>query len=290
MPPIKICADSTCDLTKEQIEQYQVHIIPIHVTLDDTTYDDDGVQITQKQLYEYTERTGNLPKTSAVSVGEYLDIFEELTADGSEVVYIAFSSALSSSCHNAQMAAEEVSGIHVVDSLNLSTGIALQVLYACDLRDAGKSAQEIADAVTALTPCVDVSFVIDRLDNLHKGGRCSSVAKLGANLLKLKPCIEVKNGTMGMEKKYRGAITAVLPEYVRDRLTNVDDIDLSRIFVTNSFPEDEQDYVQTIVDEVREIAPFREVLTSVAGCTISTHCGPRTLGVLFIRKTPIVKD
>ena len=288
MANIRISTDSTCDLPRDLIEKYNIHVCPMHVNLGDKTYDDDGTQLNPQMMFDYVKQTGQLPKTAAISMGEYIDMFSALTADGSEVVHIGFSSDLSVSFHNAELAAEELERVYTVNTKNLSTGMALLILRACELVEEGKTAQEIVDIVTALVPCVDASFVIDSLENLHKGGRCSAVAKLGANLLKLKPCITVKEGKMGVDKKYRGAIQTVLPEYARDRLVDLDDVDLSRVFVTHTFG-DEREPVLATIEEVKKIAPFAELIENQAGCTISTHCGPRTLGVLFIRKSPIVK-
>ena len=288
MANIRISTDSTCDLPRELIEKYNIRVCPMHVNLGDKTYDDDGTQLSPQMMFDYVKQTGQLPKTAAISMGEYIDMFSALTADGSEVVHIGFSSDLSVSFHNAELAAEELERVYTVNTKNLSTGMALLILRACELVEEGKTAQEIVDIVTALVPCVDASFVIDSLENLHKGGRCSAVAKLGANLLKLKPCITVKEGKMGVDKKYRGSIQAVIPEYVRNRLIDLDDIDLSRVFVTHTFGE-EREAVLAAIEEVKSIAPFAELIENQAGCTISTHCGPRTLGVLFIRKSPIVK-
>lgn len=289
MSKVRITTDSPCDMSPELVKKYDVTVMPFHVTLGDTTYEDDGVQINQKTLFDYTASTGQLAKTSAVSIGEYLDFFSEALADGSEVVHIGFSSGLSVSQSNSRLAAEELEGVYIVDSKNLSTGMALLVMKACEMRDEGKTAQEIADEIERLADCVEASFVIDTLDNLHKGGRCSAVAKLGANLLKLKPCIEVHGGKMGVHKKFRGNIVNVIPEYIRSRIVNVDDIDTSRIFVTHTCGENPE-IVKNAVELVKSLADFGEVLETSAGCTISTHCGPYTLGVLFIRKTPIDKD
>lgn len=289
MSKVRITTDSPCDMSPELVKKYDVAVMPFHVTLGDDTYSDDGVQITQKKLFEYTATTGQLAKTSAVSIGEYLDFFGEFLADGSEIVHIGFSSGLSVSQSNARLAAEELEGVHIVDSKNLSSGMALLVIKACEMRDAGRSAKEITDEIESLADCVDASFVIDTLDNLHKGGRCSAVAKLGANLLKLKPCIEVHGGKMGVHKKFRGNIANVIPEYIKSRLVNLDDIDTSRVFVTHTCAE-KPETVKAAMELVKSITDFDEVLEGAAGCTIATHCGPDTLGVLFIRKTPIDKD
>ena len=183
------------------------------------------------------------------------------------------------------MAAEDFDDVYIIDAQNLSTGSGLLVLAAAEMAQSGMAAADIVAKLEELKPCVDASFVIDSLEYLHKGGRCSALAMLGANLLKLKPCIEVKNGSMGVGKKYRGAYGRVLLEYVDERLQNVDDIDTSRVFVTHAGCD--EDIVNAVVEHVKSKGIFDEVLLTRAGCTVSSHCGANTLGVLFIRKSPI---
>ncbi len=279
---IVISADSTVDLSPEIAEKYSVVVSPMLVTMGGKTYTD-GVDITPKELFEYTKSTGELAKTAAQSTAYYTEYFEKLSADGSAVIHFSISDSMSSAHNFARIAAEDMENVYVVDSQNLSTGIALLVLKAADLVAEGKEAKEIYDEICALRSRVDASFVIDTLEYLHKGGRCSAVAMLGANVLKLRPCIEVKEGAMGVSRKYRGKMSLVYKEYAKDQLHDPDDIDLTRVFVTHTCGDDP--VVDEIVELVKQTLPFKEVIEGTAGCTISAHCGPGTLGVLFFRKS-----
>jgi len=279
-----ISSDSTCDLSKELIERYQIKVLPLGVTLGDEIYRD-GVDVTPDDIYAYHAKTGQLPKTSAINVAENMDFFEELTKDGSAVVHFTISASMSATYNNARMAAEEFEDVYVVDSKNLSTGKGLLVIAAAELAKQGMEAGEIAEKVAALADCVDASFIVDNLEYLAKGGRCSSVAAFGANLLQLKPCITVKGGAMGVGKKYRGKFGKVLMEYVAERLADGDDIDTDRVFVTHAGCAPE--VVDSVVEAVKNTLPFKEVFVTRAGCTISSHCGANTLGVLFVHKTPL---
>jgi len=281
---IVITSDSTTDLSAALKERYGVVTLPLGINLGDKTYLD-GIDITPDFIYEHHSKTGELPKTSAANLGESLDFFKQFTDEGKKVIHFTISSEMSSTYRNACLAAEELEGVRVIDTKNLSTGGGLLVVAAAELRDAGKSFDEIVSEVEALVPCVDASFVIDSLEYLHKGGRCSALAMLGANLLKLKPCIEVKNGSMGVGKKYRGKYDEVLKQYVKERIGDASDIMLDRVFVTHAGCDEK--VVNDIVDIVKKSAPFGEVFLTRAGCTISSHCGANTLGVLFIRKSPI---
>lgn len=282
MGNIKITADSSCDMSKELLEKYNVGIKSFNVTVGEENFLD-GVNITPDVLYQKVKETGELPKTAAVSIAEYADVFEEMTKDGNEVVHFNLSSGFSSSHQNAVIASEDFPNAYPVDSLNLSTGTALMIIKACELAEEGKSAEEIAAASKEMAPKIESSFVVDTLEYLHKGGRCSTIAALGANLLKLRPCIEVKDGKMDVGKKYRGRMMDCLLSYVKDRLEGRDDIDLSRIFITNSGGYSDEE-IAKIEAEVLKYQPFKEVLKTQAGCTISSHCGSGTLGILFVRK------
>ncbi len=284
MSKIIISSDSTTDLSVDLREKYDIKIIPLGITLGTNLYRD-GVDIDPDFIYAHHEKTGELPKTNAANVGECIDYFADLTKDGDTLIHFSLSSTMSSTYSNACLAAAEVGNVYVIDSKNLSTGGGLLVLAAAEMVAAGKSAEEIVDTVTKMADCVDASFVIDNLEYLHKGGRCSAVAMLGANLLKLKPCIEVKGGSMGVGKKYRGVYGRVLAEYVNERLVNVDDIDTTRAFVTHAGCDEE--IVNAVYEQVKATGIFDEVLLTRAGCTISSHCGANTLGVLFVRKSPI---
>ncbi len=281
---IAITSDSTTDLNRELIERYNIGILPLLVTLGDKTYTD-GVDIDADFIYDYHSKTGELPKTSAVNIPAATDFFEKYVNEGNAVIHFTISSEMSSTYQNCSIAASEFEDVYVIDTKNLSTGGGLLVIAAAEMAQKGMDAKEIAEAVTKLADNIDASFVIDSLEYLHKGGRCSAVAAFGANLLKLKPCITVKNGKMGVEKKYRGKYIDVLKEYTIDRLTNESDIDLDRVFITHAGCDDE--VVNTVVDAVKKALPFKEVFITRAGCTVSSHCGRNTLGVLFIRKSPI---
>lgn len=284
MAKVIISSDSTCDLSPELKERYDVKIIPLGVTLGDKVYRD-GIDINPDEIYAHHKKTGELPKTTAANVGECIDYFTDLTKDGDSVIHFTISSTMSSTYSNSCLAAAEVENVYVIDSKNLSTGGGLQVVAAAEMAKGGMSAQEIVAELEKITPCVDASFVIDSLEYLHKGGRCSALAMLGANLLKLKPCIEVKNGTMGVGKKYRGVYSRVLAEYVDERLQDAENIDNSRVFVTHAGCDPE--IVNAVVEQVKSKGIFKEIFLTRAGCTVSAHCGANTLGVLFIRKSPI---
>lgn len=279
-----ITSDSTTDLNKELIERYNVGILPLNVTLGDKTYTD-GVDIDADFIYDYHSKTGELPKTSAINIPTAADFYEKYVNEGCAVIHFTISSEMSSTYQNCCLAAEEFEDVYVIDTKNLSTGGGLLVIAAAEMAASGMEAKDIAEAVQKLVPCVDASFVIDSLEYLHKGGRCSALAALGANLLKLKPCITVKNGKMGVDKKYRGKYSEVLKEYAVERLANPNDIDLNRVFVTHAGCDEE--IINSVVETVKNTLPFKEVLVTRAGCTISSHCGRNTLGVLFVRKSPI---
>lgn len=282
---IRITSDSTTDLSPELIERYNVGILPLSVSLGENTYTD-GVDITPDDIYANYEKTGTLPKTAAPNLEKSLEFFREQFAQGyDEVIHLALSSEMSSSCHNAELAAEELGHVHVVDTRNLSTGGGLLVIKAAELvEEAGENADPAAIAETCrkLAPNVDASFVVDNLEFLHKGGRCSALAAFGANMLQLKPCIVVQDGKMDVGKKYRGRFASVLPKYIHDRIDDVSTIHKSHIFITHAGCDEK--IVQACVSELKSIASFKEIHITRAGCTISSHCGRNTLGVLFLRK------
>ena len=281
---IIISSDSTSDLSLALRERYNIKTIPLGVTLGDKTYFD-GVDITPDEIYEYHKKTGELPKTTAANVGDCMDYFKPFADEGKTVIHFSLSSEMSSTYNNTLLAASEFENIFVIDSRNLSTGSGLLVIAAAEMAASGMEAEKIVEKINELIPCVDASFVIDSLEYLHKGGRCSALAMLGANLLKLKPCIEVKNGKMDVGKKYRGKYGEVLKQYVAERIGDASDIDLDRVFVTHAGCDSE--IVDAVVEQVKNAAPFKEVFLTRAGCTISSHCGADTLGVLFVRKSPI---
>ena len=279
---IKITADSTCDLSEELVKKYNIEIIPLGVYLGDELYTD-GVNITPQQIFDYVERTKVLPKTSAVTIYEYTEIFRKYIDEGYTVIHVNISASMSSSYSNAVKAAEEVGNVYVVDSANLSTGSGHVVLELADMIAAGKTAKEAVEEIKNIIPKVNASFILGNLDYMKKGGRCSGVAVLGANLLKLKISIEVKDGAMQPGKKYRGPLANVLKEYAEDRLSSVGmKIRKKRVFVTHTCMEDT--LPNMIKDLLLEKNYFDEVIITSAGSTILSHCGKDTLGVLFIEE------
>lgn len=281
---IAITSDSTTDLSPELRERYNIGIIPLGITLGDKTYTD-GVDIDADFIYDYHKKTGLLPKTSAINIPQTSEFFKQYTDQGYAVIHFTISSEMSTTFNNSRLAAEGLDDVYIIDSRNLSTGGGLLVLAAADMANSGIEPQEIVEKINEMALCVDASFVIDNLDYLYKGGRCSALAALGANLLKLKPCIEVKDGKMGVAKKYRGKFADVLKTYANDRLENPDDIVPDRVFITHAGCDKE--IVDAVVNEVKSHFDFKEVFVTRAGCTISSHCGQNTLGVLFVKKSPI---
>ena len=279
-----ITSDSTTDLSRELRERYNVSVMPLKITLGDNIYTD-GVDITPDDIYAHHDKTGELPKTSATNVGDCLEFFKPFTDAGKTVIHFTISSEMSSTYNNACLAAEELGNVYVIDTMNLSTGGGLLVVAAAEMLNAGLSAEETVEKTRALAPCVDASFVIDSLEYLYKGGRCSALAMFGANLLKLKPCIQVKDGKMDVAKKYRGKFSEVLKQYVKDKISDYSDIELDRVFITHAGCDPE--LVNEMVELVRKEVPFKEVFMTREGSTVSSHCGANTLGVLFIRKSPI---
>lgn len=279
---IIIASDSTSDLGSELIEKYNIKINPLYIVTDNV-YLRDGDEITPDDVYQYVEKSGTLPKTAAANVQDHYEFLKQFTDEGYKVIYFTISSSMSSNFSNARIAADQLDNVYLVDSKNLSSGIGLQVLFAADLAANGVGAGEIYSRILEMQSHVDASFIVDTLEYLSKGGRCSSLAALGANLLKLKPCIEVKNGAMSVGKKYRGRLSDVLCEYVKARLNDKDDIETDRIFITHSGCSSE--ITEQVEKLVKELLPFKDVYITRAGCTVSVHCGPGTLGILFVRKS-----
>ena len=281
--PIVLCADSTCDLSPELIEKYQVNILPMHVNLEENSYLD-GVDINTDAIYDYYREHKVLPKTAALNMDEFIDFVKPFIDAGNDVICITLGSGLSTTFNNCRLAAMEIEGLYAIDSNNLSTGFGHVVMAAGDRIAAGMPVEQIVEEVQAMTQKVEASFIVDTLEFLHNGGRCSAVAMLGANVLKLKPCIEVSNegGKMGVSKKYRGALDRVLEEYVADRLNGREDIVQDRIFITHSGISEER--IAIVKAAIEKHMQFDEIYVTRAGCTISSHCGPNTLGILFVRK------
>ena len=279
--PVMITADSTCDLSEELLSRYKVKILPLTSLLGEESFLD-GAHYTPADMYRRYRADGTLPKTAAPSLQQITDFFTPFLNEGYEIVHLDISSDLSSTCSNARIVASELEGVYVVDSRMLSTGVGLLVIEGAECRDKGMSAADIAEHLTELTGKVDTSFVLDTLEFMWKGGRCSAVASLGANLLKLKPALEMKDGKLGVYKKYRGSITAVYQQYIKERLAGKS-VRPGHVFITES-GEIEEATIAELEALVRELIPVKEIHHTTAGCTVSSHCGPKTLGVLFINE------
>lgn len=276
---IQITADSTCDLG-ESIAKRGIGIAPLCVILGGTTYRD-GVDITPQDIFAYVEKTGELPKTSTPSIADYEDFFCPYVEAGKTVIHYNISVKASSAHRYAVEAAKAFPGkVFVVDSMGLSTGQGLVVMKACDLRDAGKSAEEIVEVTKAVAPKVNTSFVPDRLDYLYKGGRCSRMTMYGANLLKIHPMIEMKDGQLVADKKLRGSMEKCIASYIDDLARMYPNYDKTRCFITHSYAD--ESVIDVARQKVKELFTFDEVLETVAGSVITGHCGRNTLGVLFI--------
>jgi len=278
---IKITSDSTCDLSKELIEKFDITIIPLTIVKGGQPFTD-GVTITPADIFAHVEQGGDLCSTTALNVTEYQEQFEKYSGEYDGVIHINIGSGFSSCYQNACLAAEDYENVRVIDSKNLSTGQGLVVLKACELAQSCESLDDIYTALNEFVPRVEASFLLDQLKYMVKGGRCSSVVALGANLLNLKPCIEVKDGKMVVVKKYRGNYSKCLASYVKDRIADRDALDKGTLFVTRTPVSEEcENAVKVAVDTY---ADFDQIYWTEAGCTVSCHCGPGTLGVLFVRK------
>ena len=279
---VKIISDSTCDLSPELIAEYDIEILPLHVLLGEAEYLD-GVSITPDDIYAWADANKATPKTSALSLDVPYDVFKAHLEAGDEVVAFAISGEMSTTANVMRLAAEDLDAtdrVFVIDSRNLSTGVGLQVIEAAILAREGKSAAEIADHIAAITPKVRASFVVDTLTYLHRGGRCSGVAAFAGSALKLHPRIAVAEGKMAPGKKYRGKMDKVILEYVKDMEADLRSAKPDRVFITHS------GRCEAIIPAVREylegLGHFNEILVTRAGSVITSHCGPGTLGVLFI--------
>ncbi len=278
--PVYITSDSTCDLTPELLERFQIKTVPFHVLLGEENYLD-GVDFTPEMIYERYAKDKTLPRTSAVSPQEFTDFFTPLVEAGYEVVFMGISSGLSATYQNAVIAAQDLPGVYPVDTLKLTTGVGEMLLAACQMRDEGKDAATIAQAMVDLIPKVNVSFVIDTLEYMWKGGRCTGVTAFGANLLNLKPCIEMREGKLEVCKKYRGNIQKVYEKYIAERLGGKE-VNPNYIFITTS-DDPSPELAQRLEGAVRKAVPqVKEVFFTRTGCTVTSHCGSGTMGVLFL--------
>ena len=278
---IKITTDSTCDLSAELLEKYNIAVLPLTVIKNGEAFKD-RVSITPADIFNHVANGGDLCSTTALNISEYEEFFAKYASEFDGIIHINLGSGFSSCYQNACLAAEEFSNIRTVDSKNLSAGQGLVVLKACELAQTCEDLDDMKAQLDAYTQQVEASFVLDQLQYMVKGGRCSMVAALGANLLNLKPCIEVKDGKMSVVKKYRGSYAKCLAAYVKERLADREDIDRSTLFVTSTTVT--QDCENAVMDAVQQYGDFENVYRTEAGCTVSCHCGPGTLGVLFVRK------
>ena len=278
---IKIISDSTCDLSPEQVKNLNITLCPLTVVKDGEAFLD-NVTITPAEIFAHVAAGGGLCSTSACNAADYQEMFSKYAADYDGILHISLGSGFSVTHQNACIAAEEFDNVRVVDSQNLSTGQGLVVLYACEKAKTCESLEALYEDVQAYTSRVEASFLLDQLAYMVKGGRCSAAAALGANLLNLKPCIEVKNGKMGVVKKYRGNYAKCLANYVKDRLDARDDIVRDHMFLT--YTTVSEDGYAAVTNAIETYGHFETVYETQAGCTVSCHCGPATLGVLFVRK------
>ena len=279
---IKLFADSTCDLPAELREKYAVGIVPLTVTLGGKAYRD-GIDLCSGEIFSAVSQGEALPKTSAGNVDEYLSAFAPWVEQGWEIIHISLSSAISSAYQNALLAAGELGHVSVVDSLNLCGAQGLLALKCAELIAEGKSVEEILPLLTFYQERLESGFVIETLEYMHRGGRCSAIELLGANALKLKPCIHVRDGKLTPGKKYRGNMSRILSQYVKDCLGDTETVDTSRIVLGTTGCED--GIVTALRQELLKLCPnVQELIEIKAGCTISTHCGPGTVGVFFGRR------
>lgn len=283
MSKIIISTDSPADVPSEIRERFDIRVIPLHILMGDKCYED-GINVTTSDLFAYYKETGKLPKTSAVSIAEYSDFFKELTADGSAVVHLSFTSKLSSTHQNAVLAAEAFDNVYVVDSKSLTTGITLLCIKAAEMAAAGCDAQTIVHEMEYKREKVVTTFVLDKLEFLYKGGRCSGITALGANVLGIKPSIVMRDGALVVGKKYRGKIENCQMQYVRDLLAQYEgQIDTDRVILCHTEGVSDAQ-LKALQKEIHKTLKFKEYIVSGVGCTITTHCGENTFSMEFMLK------
>jgi len=282
MKKVTIIADSTCDLSRELLEQYQIGSFPLHIHLGDQAYSD-GIDITPDDIYRWSDANQATPKTSTPSMQEAREVLEKYLEEDNEVICFCISAQMSGCMNVMRLAAEDLEAedrVFVIDSKNLSTGTGLQIIEAAIMARQGRSAAEIVEEIRALQPLVRASFVVDTLTYLNRGGRCSSVAALAGGMLKLHPCIVVEEGAMHASKKYRGRMERVIQEYVKDLMPDLMHARKDRVFITHSGYE--QAVIESVKVQLESLGCFKEILITRTGGVITSHCGPGTLGVLFI--------
>ncbi|MBQ7774338.1 MAG: DegV family protein [Lachnospiraceae bacterium] len=279
---IKIISDSTCDLSKDLIDKYDITIVPLHIVLGEDEYLD-GVDITPDEIYKWSDANNTTPKTSAVSLEEAINVLKPYLVAGQEVIVFTIASGMSTTNNVFRLAVSELEAedrVRVIDSASLATGVGLQVIEAACLAKVGKTLDEIVTIIEAIKPKVRASFVVDTLTFLHRGGRCSGLAALAGGMLKLHPKIVVKDGVMGADKKYRGRMNSVILTYAKEMEAELLNAKKDRVFITHSGCE--QEVIDSVKQYLEGLNRFDEVLVTRAGSVISSHCGPGTLGVLFI--------
>ena len=293
MSKVIVITDSTCDLSPEILKQRNIEFLPLKVCFNATEYRD-VLDINPTQLFEKVEQLNALPKSAAATINEFIDVFEKHLEDKeNEIIYIGIGSKLSSSYQNAFIAInslddDKASRVHLIDSANLSTGIGLQVLKICDLRDQGLSASEIADKIKNITPCVRAQFSVKDLTFLHKGGRCSGTIKFFGTMLRIRPILRVIDGSIILSEKIFGKYEKALDAQIKDLCDNIDKIDTDYLFITHTIGDGEKDYIlNTIPQEIKD--KFKNIIVTDAGCVISTHCGKNTIGVIYLSKEVVTK-
>lgn len=281
MRPVKIISDSTCDLSEEQIKALDIEIMPLYVTLKDKSLKD-GIEITVPELYKYVDENKVLPKTAAITIADYIECFKKWVDRGYDVIFTGISGGLSSSFNNANLAVSELGAeeyVYPVDSKNLSSGIGLLLLKAAALKDKGLSAKEIKEEMEKIVPNVRSQFIIDRFDYLYKGGRCSSMARIFGTMLKIKPLITVREGKMTVAEKPHGKKIKGLEALLRFLERDKDNLDLENVFITHTYADEESKY---LLEEIKKNYNFKNIYITNAGSTIASHCGPGTIGILYI--------
>lgn len=281
---IRIVSDSTCDLTKEILQEYDIEMVPLHIVLGDTEYRD-RVEISQDKIFEWSEANKTTPKTSAVSFDDTQKVFEPILSAGDEIIAFTISEPMSNTANVFRMVAEELNAsdrVHVVDSKSLSNGVGILAVEASEMVREGKSAEEIVTAVEDMRERLNVSFVIDTLTYLARGGRCNSVVALAGGVLKLHPKIVLTGGKMEVDKKYRGPMSGVVLSYAKDMEDKLLASDTKRVYLVSTGVKPE--IVESVRQYLEDLHYFDEIMISVAGGVISSHCGPGTLGVMYIEK------
>lgn len=274
----KITCESSADLTKELYNKHNIGVLPFRITLGENEKRD-GIDVTNNDLFEFFNNTKQLPKTSALNSMDYEEFFEKENTEDEGLIHFCLSSQVSSTYNNACEAAKKFKNVYVIDSLSLSSGIGLQVLYAVSLRDKNTPIAEAVELINNRRDKVQISFVVDKLNYLHKGGRCSALSLLGANVLSIRPSIKVANGKMCINKKYMGKIHKILDKYIDDTLEEFNTPNKDLCFITYSSATDEM--LKITKDKLKEKNIFKKITETTAGCTVSTHCGPNTLGIIY---------